>query len=109
MNASNLAFLDTQPGYRVAEDKGSYDADAHAAAAEHGKHLYKAQGLVGDALNLAGLVLKSLEDEGDARAMQIEAAVRAIETTLQKAHRQIDRHEARYTKLFLQAKRGDTS
>lgn len=90
MNASNIAFLDTKPEFHVRENKGDYDAGHEARA----KHLYKAQALVGDALNLAGLVLASLEDAGDARAMQVHTALRVIEKKLAKAYRRLDRHEA---------------
>lgn len=95
MNTSTIAFLDRPPGYRVREERGDYDVEADA------KHLYKAQGLVGEALNLAGLLLVSLENEGDARAMQIHTVARVIEKKLQKAYNRLDQHEALHTNLRL--------
>ena len=106
MNASNIAFLDEYPGFHVREDRGDYHADptdteTHDAAADSAEHLYEAQGQIGDAMNLAGLLLKSLEDEGDARAMQIHTAVQVIHKKLKKAYNRLDKHEASYTKWFL--------
>ena len=91
MNTSNIAFLEQPPRYQVREDRGDYDVDADA------KHLYKAHGLVGEALDLAGLLLVSLENESDARAMQIHTATRVIEKKLRKAYNQLDRHEMLHT------------
>lgn len=80
-----------------------YDAkpEAYSLAAEHAQHLYKAQGLVGEALNLVGLMLASLGDEGDARAMQTETGLKVIEKKLKKAYNRIDKHDRRHTNLFL--------
>ncbi len=97
MTTSNIAFVDHEATFRVSEDRGVYDGDT--TAADNARHLHKAQGKIGEALNLAGLILKSLEDEGDGRAMQIYTAVHIIEKTLQKALRRLDRHEARHAKL----------
>ena len=47
------------------------------------------------------LMQASLVDEGDSRAMQIEAGLKVIEKNLSKAHAQIDKHHSRYTNLFL--------
>lgn len=101
MNASNVAFLDTKPTTHVREERGDYDKSA--GLPYRAKHLYKAQGLVGDALNLAGLMRKSLDDEGDTRAMQIDTAVRVIEKKLQKAYRQLDKYQARHLEFLLDA------
>ena len=100
MNTSNIAFLDKPANYRVHEDRGIYDAGSDAAAAKHARHLHTAQGHVGDALNLAGLLLTALHDQGDRRAMQIETAVRVIEKKLQKACNRLDKHDARHEELF---------
>ena len=80
-----------------------YDAkpEAYSIAAEHAQHLYKAQGLVGEALNLAGLMRASLGDEGDSRAMQTETGLKVIEKKLKKAYNRIDKHDRRHTNLFL--------
>ena len=114
MNTTNLA---TFPRYETAErqvreDPGVYttepltDADSDRSPnistveSNHAEHLSGAQRLVGEALNLSGLVLASLHDEGDGRAMQIETAVKVIENKLKKAYNRLDRHEARHTHLF---------
>ena len=98
---------------QVREDKEFYIPDLlsgeryestleeYSAAMGHAKHLYKAQDLLGAALNLVGLLLAALGDEGDSRAMQIEAALKVIEKKLSKAYTRIDKHEARHTNLFL--------
>ena len=92
MTTSNIAFLDQNATYRVAEDCGVYDA----AATDDAKHLHKAQGCVGEALNLAGLLLAALEDRGDRQSMQVHTAVRVIEKKLEKACNRLDRHEAEH-------------
>ena len=79
-----------------------YDANpkAYAAFAQQAKHLHKVESLLDDAWNLVRLMQASLGDEGDDRAMQIEAGLKAVEKKLGKAHAQIDRHHTRYTNLF---------
>lgn len=91
MNASHVAFLNETARFEVREDRGVYDAEPD----DRREHLYKAQELVGDAWNLARLVLASLEDEGDARAMQIHTALAVIENKLGEAFARINRHEMR--------------
>ena len=110
MNSTNLA---TFPRYataerQVREDPGVYSPDRltdeklkfPAAAADHAKHLYGAQRIVGEALNLSGLVLASLRDECDSRAMQIRTAMKTIEKKLEKAYNRLDRHEAQRASLI---------
>lgn len=109
MNASNIARFDEHARFHVREDQGDYDTDAYDAAADHAKHLYEAQALVGDALNLAGLLLASLEDQGDARAMQVSTAVAVIEDKLKQAYHQLDEHEACHAKLFVDTDLGRKS
>lgn len=89
MNASNVAFLNETARFEVREDRSDYDAEPD----DRREHLYKAHELVGDAWNLARLVLASLEDEGDARAMQIHTALTVIENKLEEAFGRIDRYE----------------
>ncbi|MCG8371752.1 MAG: hypothetical protein MJA32_14750 [Proteobacteria bacterium] len=98
-----LAFPDRPRTCQLREDRGDYavEANACAAAADHAEQLYQAQGLVGQALNLTGLLLAALGDAGDPRAMQVHTAAQVIEKKLQKACKRLDRHEARHTKLFL--------
>ncbi len=93
---TNIAFFDKNTTYRVAEDHGVYDA----AATDDAKHLHEAQGRIGEALNLAGLLLAALEDQGDRRAMQVFTAVRIIEKRLEKACDRLDRHEANHARLL---------
>jgi hypothetical protein len=98
---------------QVREDKESYIPDfltdgkydtnpeGYSAASKHAKHLRKAEGLLDDAYNLVRLLLASLADEGDSRAMQIEAGLKAVEKKLDKAHLQLDKHDTRHTNLYL--------
>lgn len=96
MNASKITLLDRSPVYRVSEESPDYDAEN----ADQAKQLHKAQELVGQALNLAGLLLAALEDQGDRRAMQVYVAAQVIERKLEKAHNQLDEHEGRHAKLY---------
>ena len=99
--------------FQVKEDPGSYtphllsgkryadNPKTHSAAADHAQHLLKAERLLDEAQNLAGLMLASLDDECDSRAMQTETALKVIEKKLSEAHTQIDRHHRCHTELFL--------
>lgn len=102
MNIGNIAFLVETAGFHVHENRGHYDADTdtHDAATDHAKPLHEAQHLVGDVLNLAGLLLAALEDQGDARAMQVSTAVTVIEDKLKAAYNRLDEHEARHVTLI---------
>lgn len=111
--AANRSCFDTATAWQVEEDKGFYipdflsdpdydaQAEAYSIAADHAKHLHRAERLLGEALNLAGLMLVSLGDEGDRRAMQMETALTVIEKKLTKAYNRIDKHDAHHTNLFL--------
>ena len=123
MNIAKISSISTRTVYplnlhtptdrQVREDRGFYIPDflsdeqhdsnpeAYAAFEKHTNHLGKAERLLGEALNLVGLMLASLGDEGDSRAMQIDAALRVIEKKLSKAYNRIDKHHTRYTNLFL--------
>ncbi len=96
MNASKITFLDQTPIFGVCEESPDYDAED----ADHAKELHKAQQLVGQALNLAGLLLAALEDQGDRRAMQVYVAVQVIEKKLGNAHDRLDKHEAGHARLY---------
>jgi hypothetical protein len=98
--------------WEVREDKGfyipdllsdtEYDANskAYSAFAQQAKHLHKVEGLLDDAWNLVRLMEASLGNDGDDRAMQIEAGLKAVEKKLSKAHAHVDKHHTRYTNLF---------
>ena len=102
MNSSNIAFLHQSPTYRVREDRGDYDIESDGnTATDQANELYEAQRQIGDALNLAGLLLASLEDQGDSRAMQVHTVTRVIEKKLEKAYDGLDRHDAKHTELLL--------
>ncbi len=101
MNTSKIAFLHQLPTHRVREDRGEYDVESDATVADQASELYEAQCQIGDALNLTGLLLASLEDQGDSRAMQVHTVMRVIEKKLEKAYNQLDRHDANHTKLLL--------
>ena len=99
--------------FQLKEDPASYtpqlppgkrhndSAETRSFAANPTKHLLKAERLLDEALNLAGLMLASFDDECDGRAMQTETALKAIEKKLNKAHTRIDRHRRNYTELCL--------
>ena len=99
--------------FQVKEDPAPYTAQlpagkhyndnpaAHPTAVDPAKHLLKAERLLDEALNLAGLMLRSLDDECDSRAMQTEMALKIIEKKLGKAHTRIDRHRRDHTELYL--------
>ena len=125
MNDANFATFDVPdpktPLDRVAgptlfqlkEDPASYtpqlptgkryhdSPETRPAAVDPTKHLLKAERLLDEALNLAGLMLASFDDECDGRAMQTETALKIIEKKLSKAHTRIDRHRRNYTELCL--------
>ena len=85
----------------LSDEEDDSNREAHAAAVDHAKHLGQAEHLLGEALNLVGLLLASLGDESDSRAMQIDTALRVIEKKLSKAYNRIDKHDRRHTNLFL--------
>ena len=99
--------------FQVKEDPASYtpqppkgnrhndNPEARSASADPAKHLCKAERLLDEALNLTGLMLASLTDECDGRAMQTETALRTIERKLGKAQTRIDRHRRDHAKLHL--------
>ena len=119
MNDANFATFDApipvaRPRlFQVNEDPPSYapqlpadkhhndNPEARSAAAKLAKRLHKAERLLDEALNLAGLMLVSFDDECDSRAMQTETALKIIEKKLSKAHRRIDRHRRDHTELYL--------
>lgn len=101
MKTSNIAFLPQSPTYRVREDRGDYDVESDAAVADQANELYQAQRQIGDVLNLAGLLLASLEDQADSRAMQIYTVAQVIQKKLEKAYNQLDKHDASHTELLL--------
>jgi hypothetical protein len=85
----------------LADGKYDVNPEGYSDSSEHAKHLRKAEGLLDDAYNLVRLLLASLADEGDSRAMQIEAGLKAVEKKLDKAHLQLDKHDTRHTNLYL--------
>ncbi len=103
MKTSNIAFLNQLPMYRVREDRVDYnvESDTDATTPDQAKELYEAQRQLGDALNLTGLLLASLEDECDSRAMQIHTVAQVIQEKLEKAYDGLDKHDANHTELLL--------
>ena len=81
--------------WQVREEGGVYSADG-AVAPGRAAHLRKAERLLDEARNLVALLLASLGDEADARAMQTEIALKLIEKKLSKVHTQIDRYDVRH-------------
>jgi hypothetical protein len=72
-----------------------------AAAAAGTEEQREAMALLDDAENLLAVLLASLEDEGDSRAMQAEAVLKVVRKKLNKAHVRIDRQERSHRNVFL--------
>jgi hypothetical protein len=70
------------------------------AADKHAGHLRRAERDLDQAINLVGVLLASLEDVGDDRAMQAETVLKVIEQKLDKVHTRLDKHDSRHTNLF---------
>ena len=112
-NARNRSPRSSRLDGQVREEKGVYDSGPvpvtereaipgpATATADHAKHLRKAESTIDDASNLVGLMLASLDDESDGRAMQTIAGLRVIERKLRKALGQIDKHHTSHRNLFL--------
>lgn len=57
----------------LSEKHYSADAELYDAADEHARHLRGAQRTLEDALNLVGVLSASLSEEGDSRAVELNA------------------------------------
>lgn len=81
----------------------SYEPDPalHDAAYAHTEGQREAMALLDDAENLLAVLLASMEQESDDRAMQAEAVLKTVRKKLDKAHTRIDRQDARHRNLFL--------
>jgi hypothetical protein len=77
------------------------DPALYDAAYAHTEAQREAMALLDEAENLLAVLLASVEDEGDSRAMQAEAVLKIVKKKLRKAHTRIDRQEARHRNLFL--------
>ena len=110
--ASNRSLFMSRLDGQVREEKGAYSPDSlpgakqdnsprsYSAIADHAKHLHKVESTIDDASNLVGLMLASLDDESDGRAMQTIAGLKVVEKKLIKAHDQIDRHHTCHRNLL---------
>jgi hypothetical protein len=80
-----------------------YDPDPALfdAAEAHTEEQRKAMALIDDAENLLAVLLASIEQESDSRAMQADTVLRIAKKKLRKAHARIDRQDERYRTLFL--------
>lgn len=105
--------FDPAAGWEVREDGEDFiadllsdsgdesDAELAAAADAHTEGLRAAMSLLDEAANLLAVLMASVEDVGDSRAMQAETVLKIVEKKLNKAHTRIDRQETRQRKLFL--------
>jgi hypothetical protein len=75
--------------------------DAWNVAEKHVSDLREAEQRLDEAMNLVGVLLGSLQEAGDARAMQAETVLKIVENRLQQVHDRIDRHDTRFMNLFL--------
>lgn len=75
--------------------------DAWSAAERQASDLRDAERQLDEAMNLVAVLLGSLQEAGDARAMQAETVLKIVESRLKEAHNGIDRHDTRFMNLFL--------
>jgi hypothetical protein len=109
---ARLAGRIGRAAWQVREDRESYMPDflslklseispeLRDAADKDARHLRRAQRNLEQAINLVGVLLSSLEDVGDSRAMQAETALKVIEQKLDKALTRLDKHATRHSKLY---------
>ena len=71
------------------------------AADLHTRHARDAQALLDDAVNLVGLLLNAVEQDGDTRAEQARTVLGMAVECLHGAHRAIDEQESRDHELYL--------
>jgi hypothetical protein len=71
------------------------------AASVHTLHAREAQALLDDAVNLVGLLLDAVEQDGDTRAEQARTVLGMAVECLHGAHRAIDEQESRDHELYL--------
>ena len=67
----------------------------------HSEDLRVAMASLDDAGNLTEVLMASVEQEGDSRAMQAEAVLKTVREKLRDAHIRIYRQDARHRNLFL--------
>lgn len=113
MSQEMLALPSISRLHEIREDKDFYipdylsagpagiRRDAWSAAEAQASDLRDAERLLDDALNLVAVLLGSLQEAGDTRAMQAETVLRIVEERLKQAHNCIDRHDTRFMNLFL--------
>ena len=75
--------------------------EAYSAAEAHGSRLRRAERLVEEAALLAEVLRAAMGDDGDARAMQVDAVIGIVEKKLRKARADLDRQDTRNLNLFL--------
>jgi hypothetical protein len=73
----------------------------YSAANDHAQDLRRAEQQLDDVLNLVRVLRASVQGEDDGRAMQADTVLKIIEHKLRKAHRLVDRHDARHLNLFM--------
>jgi hypothetical protein len=117
--ARSLHSLIPKPSLHIAtarllrEDGERYTADLSAdeddpanpslsdAADLHTRHARDAQALLDDAVNLLGVMLDAVEQDGDTRAEQARTVLGMAVECLHGAHRAIDEQESRDQELYL--------
>lgn len=105
---------DPARGRQLRENQGEYvipdpmedencepDPELLDAAEAHTEEQREAMALLDDAENLLAVLMAAVEEDGDSRAMQVEAVLRAVQKKLEKAHTRIDRQETHHRNLFL--------
>lgn len=92
---------DNKARYDIPDLLSDADPNAYAAFLKQAGDLHAAADLLGDAWNLVGLMLTIVGNTGDARDMQTEAGLKAVEEKLRQANARIDEHQTHYANLFL--------
>lgn len=85
----------------LSDDASELNTADYSAADRYAKHLRKAEGWLHDAQNLSRVLLASVQDGADDRAVQAATVLKIIEKRLRKVSRAIDRHGRRHSNLFL--------
>lgn len=97
--------LREEPEYYVPDFLFNEDYEADPALIEaadaNSEESRIAMASLDDAENLTAVLLGSLEQEGDSRAMQAEAVLKTVRAKLREAHVRIYRQDAQYRNLFM--------
>jgi hypothetical protein len=83
------------------DEDGEADQALVEAALAYTRKVRDAQGLLDDAINLAGVLLDALEQDVDTRAAQSRTVLEMVVECIHNAHARIDEQESQDQNLFL--------